>query len=155
MLYFGSTEEIMTTTMCQQKWDIRYEQTCIITLNGLVRKTGVSQKLKERAQDTSNGSRPFFLAFGAKKPHLPFYFPEEYLKYYPEESIEMPYNPNCPVDMPNIAWHKPSVLGYDDCSAEAIGIPELGHINVTYPDSKVCYNTKNNKTEPLILDLLL
>jgi arylsulfatase A-like enzyme len=34
--------------------------------------------------------RPFFLAVGAIRPHLPFYAPKEYFDLYPLESIQLP-----------------------------------------------------------------
>ena len=46
----------------------------------------------------------------------------------------MPYNPHCPVDMPDIAWHHPTILKYDDCRPEAMGVSDLGHLNVTWPN---------------------
>ena len=97
----------------------------------------IIERLRERAPASLDHDQPFFLAFGTKKPHLPFYFPEEFLAYYPVEDIGISYNPNCPVGMPDIAWHKPSVTGYEDCSAEVIGVPDIGQINITYPDYKV------------------
>ena len=42
------------------------------------------------------GDQPVFIAVGFHKPHLPFIFPAEFLKYYPEDSINLPDNPNAP-----------------------------------------------------------
>ena len=97
----------------------------------------IIEKLQELAQMAKSNDTPFFLAFGVHKPHMPFFFPEEYLQFYPEEDIHMPYNPHCPVDMPDIAWHHPTILKYDDCRPEAMGVPDLGHLNVTWPNWKV------------------
>lgn len=97
----------------------------------------IIEKLREVARMTKNKTAPFFIAFGVHKPHMPFYFPEEYLQYYAEDLIDIPYNPNCPIDMPDIAWDRPPILKYDDCKPEAIGIPDLGEMNVTWPDWKV------------------
>ncbi len=41
-------------------------------------------KLKELASKGLN--KPFFLAVGFFKPHTPVYFPEKFLKYYPNDS---------------------------------------------------------------------
>ena len=97
----------------------------------------IIEKLREIAPDAKNKNVPFFLAFGTHKPHMPFYFPEEFLDYYPEEKVHMPYNPHCPIDMPDIAWNRPPILKYDDCSPEAMGIPDLGDMNVTWPNWKI------------------
>ena len=60
--------------------------------------------LKTLAPKAKTGEEPFFLGVGYIKPHLPFVFPEEFLDYYPPESIHVPDNPFAPVNMPSIAW---------------------------------------------------
>lgn len=40
--------------------------------------------------------KPFFLAVGFHKPHLPFVFPEKYLELYPEDDIRVPENNYAP-----------------------------------------------------------
>ena len=47
--------------------------------------------------------RPFFMAVGFHKPHLPFVFPERYLSYYPLDEVTLPSNPTAPKNMPTIA----------------------------------------------------
>ena len=65
------------------------------------------------------------------------YFPEEFLDYYPEDVLDVPDNPNCPTNMPDLAWEIPPIFRqFTDCSPEALGIPNLGDINVTLPDWK-------------------
>jgi len=96
----------------------------------------IIERLREVAPTAKYNETPFFVAFGVHKPHMPWFFPEEYLQFYPEENVHMPYNPNCPIDMPDIAWNKPPIINYDDCSAEAMGIPDLGEMNVTWPNWK-------------------
>jgi len=62
--------------------------------------------LQQLHQNRSKGdNRPFFLAVGFHKPHLPFYAPSRYFDLYPPASeIKLPVNPNPPKDMPDIAW---------------------------------------------------
>ena len=63
----------------------------------------VIQQLK--MNKTSGDNRPFFLAVGFHKPHLPFYCPKHYYDLYPPaEQIKLPENPDPPVGMPDIAW---------------------------------------------------
>ena len=97
----------------------------------------IIQKLQDVAPLAKNGQKNFFIAYGTHKPHMPFYFPEDFISLYPMEEIDLPYNPHCPVDMPRIAWHHPSILKYKDCGTEAMGNPDLGKINVTWPNEKV------------------
>ena len=49
--------------------------------------------------------RPFFLAVGFWKPHLPFNAPKKYWDLYDPEDISLPPNPDRPEDVPEIALH--------------------------------------------------
>ena len=71
--------------------------------------------LNEIKQNRSKGdNRPFFLAVGFHKPHLPFYCAKKFYDMYPPaEQIALPKNPNVPKDFPPIArgfgwvgWYK-------------------------------------------------
>ncbi len=42
---------------------------------------------------------PFFLACGFARPHLPFVAPRKYWDLHPEDSIELPDNPQFPADL--------------------------------------------------------
>ena len=58
---------------------------------------------------TSSG-KGFFLACGFHKPHVPWEFPQEFLKHYPEDLSDIPLADDtyAPQDMPPIAWHYPA-----------------------------------------------
>ncbi|ELU18212.1 hypothetical protein CAPTEDRAFT_138365 [Capitella teleta] len=56
------------------------------------------------ADKALSGEQPFFMAVGMKKPHLPFVFPESFLKFYPKNSISQPINPYVPENLPRVAW---------------------------------------------------
>lgn len=49
--------------------------------------------------------RPFFLALGFAKPHLPFVAPKKYYDLYPADTIQVAPNPLAPRDAPAIAMH--------------------------------------------------
>jgi len=87
--------------------------------------------LREFAPEAELGIQPFFLAFGLRRPHLPFYFPEQFLELYPETLEDEPRNPYVG-DIPEVAWSDwGEMRAYNDCTVEALGIPDLGKINVT------------------------
>ncbi len=65
----------------------------------------IANTAAERLEKYSKQEKPFFLAVGFHKPHLPFVFPAEFIKYYPMECVHMPPNPYAPDGMPSIAWH--------------------------------------------------
>ena len=77
--------------------------------------------------------KPFFLAVGFRRPHLPFIFPEKYLDLYPAEGIKLPDNPYVPKDMPPLAWYD-----YDGLR-EYKDIHASGKINSTMPDEVVLH----------------
>ena len=49
--------------------------------------------------------RPFFLAVGFWKPHLPFNAPKKYWDLYDPAGVSLPPNPDRPEDVPEIALH--------------------------------------------------
>ena len=84
------------------------------------------------APGARNGRNPFFLAVGFIKPHLPFIFPENFLKYYPLKDIILPENPYSPADMPEVAWSNFDEIRIYKDIANKYG---YGGINGTqYPD---------------------
>lgn len=68
-------------------------------------------------------NKPFFLAVGFRRPHLPFSAPEKYWKMYDRETIPMPVHGEPPTDVPVIALHDwVELRGYTD-------IPETGGLS--------------------------
>ncbi|RAV29544.1 sulfatase [Sinomicrobium soli] len=66
--------------------------------------------------------KPFFLAVGFRRPHLPFSAPQKYWSMYDRESLPLPANPDTPDGTPEVALHSSKELrGYTD-------IPESGPI---------------------------
>jgi len=67
-------------------------------------------------------SKPFFLAVGFHKPHLPFVAPKKYWDLYDPDEIDLADNPFVPKDAPSVGMH---------CSFELRvrhGIPKSGAI---------------------------
>lgn len=62
-------------------------------------------KTIETLQRLKTDAKPFFLAVGFVKPHLPFTCPQKYWDLYPAESIQMPANASRPENAPEPAFH--------------------------------------------------
>ena len=84
-------------------------------------------------------TRPFFMAVGFHKPHLPLVFPERFLSYYPIDEVALPSNPDAPMNMPLIAWQGYGELRqYQDISNITNKPGQLVHPNShLLPDDKV------------------
>ena len=67
---------------------------------------------------------------------MPWFVPEEYLKYYPRGKVLPPYNPQCPSGMPSIAWSKQPIMKYSDCRPKAVGKRNVGNKCVAWPQWK-------------------
>ena len=58
-----------------------------------------------RLNQLSKNQKPFFLAVGFVKPHLPFNAPKKYWDLYDHSKIQLPGNPNQPINAPPKAKH--------------------------------------------------
>lgn len=59
--------------------------------------------------------KPFFLAVGFRKPHLPFSAPKRYWDLYERHALSAPENAQKPSGIPDFAWHNSKELrGYAD-----------------------------------------
>jgi iduronate 2-sulfatase len=51
-----------------------------------------------KLEELKNEDKPFFLAVGLRKPHLPFVAPKKYWEMYPESSVKMPETTEWPAN---------------------------------------------------------
>lgn len=65
----------------------------------------IAAKTIEDLKRLKEEGKPFFLAAGFLKPHLPFNAPKKYWDLYPEETISLPDNYYPPKNAPNAAIH--------------------------------------------------
>jgi iduronate 2-sulfatase len=92
-----------------------------------------------------NRNKPFFLAVGFMKPHLPFSCPKKYWDLYNRDRISPPANPEKPADAPELALHDwVELRGYTDIpnkgplSPEKIAELRHGYYAcVSYTDAQV------------------
>lgn len=103
--------------------------------------------------------RPFFLACGFKKPHLPFYAPEKYWDLYERTSLELADNRERPKDAPSALrgsgeihnyhdrgmkynseeWHRSCLHGYYACVSYVDA--QIGKVMKTLDDLDLRENT--------------
>lgn len=69
-------------------------------LDGQIAERGI-----EQLQQLKDSEKPFFLALGFVKPHLPFNAPSKYWDLYDEADIELADNPFQPENAPDRAMH--------------------------------------------------
>ena len=94
----------------------------------------IVKKLKKLSSRASRGEKPFFLALGLHKPHLPYVVPSQYMDLYPLDDVDLPSNPFAPRDMPEFAWSNFDELrAYVDIKTKY----GYGNINSTLPDDVV------------------
>ena len=110
------------------------------------------QTLKRVANDALSGKKPFFVAVGFHKPHLPFVFPEEFLSLYPIDDINVPDNEYAPEDMPEVAFNICGGLFHHKDIKET---NVTGDINTTLPDAVVknlrrAYYSATSYTDSLV-----
>jgi iduronate 2-sulfatase len=70
----------------------------------------------------AGGDKPFFLAAGFARPHLPFNAPKEFWDMYDEKEINLADNPFRPKGCPDVALHQYGELRHYD------GVPPKGPI---------------------------
>jgi iduronate 2-sulfatase len=82
-----------------------------------------AQKAIQDLQKLKKGDKPFFLAVGFHKPHLPFNAPKKYWDLYDFNKIKLPANYSQPASTPKQAFHKSGEL------RNYSGVPKEGFVS--------------------------
>ncbi|WP_207902851.1 sulfatase [Mariniflexile fucanivorans] len=106
--------------------------------DGLIAEEGLKQ-----LEALASGDKPFFLAIGLIKPHLPFGAPKKYLDMYDNVTIPPPAHPEKPKG--KTTWHPSNeFMGYDrggkdprEDAAFALELKKYYAACVTYADKHV------------------
>lgn len=65
----------------------------------------IALKAIDEMRLAASGNKPFFLAVGFLKPHLPFNAPSRYWDLYNQEDIHLPENREKPAGAPDVSMH--------------------------------------------------
>lgn len=77
------------------------------------------------------GDKPFFLALGFKKPHLPFEAPKKYFDLYPENEIDL-LGSSFPQGIPEAAkWINKEIKSYGDINQDWDEFPGYKQVELT------------------------
>ena len=99
----------------------------------------------EKLHQLKQQDKPFFLATGFLRPHLPFNAPQKYWDLYPEELIHLPGNYYPPKNVPDNAMHNFGELrAYSGIPAEGAVPDKMAHelirgyyASVSYVDAQI------------------
>ncbi|XP_043266900.1 iduronate 2-sulfatase isoform X2 [Venturia canescens] len=82
---------------------------CPVSVASMPRKTLPDLEILKAAKifikNHTNDERPFFLAVGFEKPHIPLKYPQEYLNYHPLSKFNMVYPYEWPKNVSNVAYN--------------------------------------------------
>ncbi|XP_043257543.1 iduronate 2-sulfatase [Colletes gigas] len=82
---------------------------CPVKISSMQNKTlpdiEILKEAKRFLQDQTSNINPFFLAVGFQKPHIPFKYPEKYLKYHPLHKFDVPDPYKWPENVSSIAYN--------------------------------------------------
>lgn len=88
--------------------------------------------------------KPFFLAVGFRRPHLPFSAPKKYWDLYDQKSIPLPVQRDPGLNVPAYAVHKSEELrGYSDIGPDVIPDPKMQELlhgyyaAISYTDAQI------------------
>ena len=118
---------------------------CVDAPDNAYRDGQIADLAVRRLRELKQAGKPFFLAVGFKKPHLPFCAPKRYWGLHDRAKLARPANPTRPSDAPDVAFHNWKELrGYTDVPKAgpiaAEKIAELRHgyyAAVSYADAQI------------------
>ncbi|KAF9413418.1 hypothetical protein HW555_008355 [Spodoptera exigua] len=127
--YHPPTEKYKDAAVCKDKETGRLHKNLLCPVNVEDQPEGTLPDLQslEHAVNiltTRNSSRPFLLAVGFYKPHIPIKFPEQYLERVPISRVKPQRHPYMSADIPLVSWHPWSDVRRRD---------DIARLNISFP----------------------
>ncbi|XP_050363000.1 iduronate 2-sulfatase [Nymphalis io] len=123
------SEKYKDAAVCKNKHtnELQKNLLCPITINNQPDGTLPDIESVNYAIDlikTRNTSKPYLLAVGFHKPHIPLKYPHKYLKKVPISAVQPPSMPDIPKRMPVVAWHPWTDVRHRD---------DINNLNISFP----------------------
>ncbi|XP_012149600.2 iduronate 2-sulfatase isoform X1 [Megachile rotundata] len=105
------TEKYKNAPVCQANIQIPPAQNliCPVEVSSMTNKTlpdiEILNEAKNFILNQAGNTKPFFLAVGFQKPHIPFKYPKKYLKYHPLHKFEVPNPYRWPENVSSVAYN--------------------------------------------------
>ncbi|XP_006869795.1 PREDICTED: iduronate 2-sulfatase-like [Chrysochloris asiatica] len=127
--YHPSSEKYENAKTCRGKdGELHANLLCPVDVADVPEGTLPDKQSTEQAiqllEKMKTSARPFFLAVGYHKPHIPFRYPKEFQKLYPLENISLAPDPQVPTGLPPVAYNPwMDIRQREDVQALNISIP--------------------------------
>lgn len=127
--YHPSSEKYENTKTCRgQDGELHANLLCPVDVEDVPEGTLPDKQSTEQAiqllKKMKTLARPFFLAVGYHKPHIPFRYPKEFQKLYPLENITLAPDPQVPDGLPPVAYNPwMDIRQREDVQALNISVP--------------------------------
>jgi iduronate 2-sulfatase len=121
-------------------------------------------KATQVLKELSANAKPFFLAVGFVKPHLPFNAPKKYWDLYPPETISLADNPLFPANAPKEALHNYGELrNYSGIPDSPLPVPNSVaktlirgyYASTSYVDAQIALLLKSLKNQGLAKNTII
>ncbi|XP_053600282.1 iduronate 2-sulfatase [Plodia interpunctella] len=107
--YHPPTEKYKEDAVCKDETSGKYQRNlvCPVRVKDQPGRSLPDLQSLEYARNilSKRRSKPFFLAIGFHKPHVPLKYPRKYLRRVPLKKVHLPKYPQMPANMPPVAWH--------------------------------------------------
>ncbi|XP_075972630.1 iduronate 2-sulfatase [Anticarsia gemmatalis] len=133
--YHPPSEIYKDAAVCKDKFTRKLQSNLICPVNVMHQPSGTLPDIEslEAAVDilSRNNSKPFLLAVGFHKPHVPIKFPKEYLEQIPLNKVKPQRHPYMSHNTPTVAFHPWTDVRHRD---------DIARLNIPFPWGTMPYD---------------